>query len=121
MIKPQRGRWVSLGGGIPGETIKYSLCNEKCHRKVFNKMVDKFLDYSDFPIEKVVYKKWYNRHFYQINNNVLITIIECTEEDNLGKLISASIKIQPSSKLPLDNDMIEHKTKFCNGGLENGK
>ncbi|MEG0517004.1 MAG: hypothetical protein RR191_06790 [Cetobacterium sp.] len=113
MIKPQRGRWISLGRGVPGETIKYSLYNEKCHRKVFNKMVDKFLDCTDFPIEKVVYKKWHNRHFYQINNNILITIMVGVDQDNLGKLTGASMKIQSSAKLPLDNDMIEHKTKFC--------
>lgn len=114
MIKPQRGRWVSLGRGIPGETINYSLYNEKCHRKVFNKIVDKFLDDTDFPIEKVVYKKWLNRHFYQINNNILITIFQEITNEGLGeKMFSASMKIQPSSQLPLDNDMIEHKTKFC--------
>ncbi|MGL5189730.1 MAG: hypothetical protein ACRC7S_08760 [Cetobacterium sp.] len=113
MIKPQKGRWVSLGAKVPSETIKYSLYNEKCHRKVFNKMVDKFLDYSDFPIEKIVYKKQMNKHYYQINNNVLVTIYEDVNIDNLGKLVEASIKIQPSSQLPLDNDMIDFKTKFC--------
>lgn len=118
MIKPQKGRWVSLGGGIPSETINYSLYNENCHRKVFNKMVDKFLDCTDFPIEKVVYKKWLNRHFYQINNNVLITIFqEVTNDGITDKLVSASLKIQSSAQLPLDNDMIKEKTKFCSDDL----
>lgn len=75
-----------------------------------------FNEKSNLKFKKRIFsgnKKWNNRHFYQINNNILITIMVGVDKDNLGKLIGASMKIQPSAKLPLDNDMIEHKTKFC--------
>ncbi|MGL5707482.1 MAG: hypothetical protein ACRDDF_04370 [Aeromonas sp.] len=116
MIKSRKVTWESLASKAPSKIMNYRLYNEKCHRKVFNKIVDKFLDSEDFLMEKVMYKKLLNRHYYQVNNNILITIFQEITNEGLGeKLVGASIKIQPSSQLPLDNDMIKEKTKFCKG------
>ncbi|MGL5350966.1 MAG: hypothetical protein ACRDA0_10460 [Cetobacterium sp.] len=111
MIRKQKGEWISYGEFK--RTIFFSLYKEKSHRKVFDKIIEKFLDDKDFPILKVVYKKWVNRHFYQINNNILITIFEEIEEQNKGQLKSAELIIRPSKDLPYTYDMIKHNTKFC--------
>lgn len=113
MIKMQKKKMVSLSFKSPAETFIFSLYKENDHRKVFNKIVDKHLDFSDFPVEKIVYKKWLNRHFYQINNNILITVFEGVDDHNLGQLISADLKIKPSKTLPKTYDMINQQTKFC--------
>lgn len=113
MIKMQKKKLVSLSFKSPAETFKFSLYKENDHRKVFNKIVDKYLDFSESPIEKIVYKKWLSRHFYQINNNILITIFEGVDDYNLGQLISADLKIKPSKILPKTYDMINQQTNFC--------
>ena len=111
MIKKSKREYLGLGENQ--RTIDFSLYNEKDHRKVFNKIVDKHLDCSKFPIQKVVYKNVKSRHYYQINNNILITIFEGVDEDNLGNLISAELKIRPTKELPNTFDMINMDTDFC--------
>ena len=77
MIKKSNSEYLSLGENQ--RIIDFNLYNEKDHRKVFNKIVDKHLDSSKFPIKKIVYKNIMNRHYYQINNNVLVTRLDLVE------------------------------------------
>ncbi|MGL5754561.1 MULTISPECIES: hypothetical protein [Bacteria] len=111
MIKKSNREYLSLGENQ--RIIDFNLYNEKDHRKVFNKIVDKYLDYSKFPIKKIVYKNIMNRHYYQINNNVLVTIFEGVDEQDLGILKSVELKIRPSRELPKTFDMINKDTEFC--------